>query len=66
MLRYLAFREHKRYILQVIESGLPYKDAKVVCLNYAEFEKFLANIDYARTLYKHSSQFTNPRSDPSL
>ncbi|KAG5592841.1 hypothetical protein H5410_043355 [Solanum commersonii] len=50
----------------VIESGLPDKDAKVTCLKYFELNKCLEEIDHARALYKHSSQFTDPRSDPDF
>ncbi|KAG5621483.1 hypothetical protein H5410_006701, partial [Solanum commersonii] len=38
----------------IIESGLPNKDAKVMCLKYVELEKCLGEIDHARALYKHS------------
>lgn len=48
---------------QAIESGLPDKDVKVMCLKYAELEKSLGEIDRARALYKHASQFANPGSD---
>lgn len=51
---------------QAIESGLPDKDVKVMCLKYAELEKSLGEIDRARELYKHSSQFADPRSDPDF
>ncbi|XP_049378646.1 uncharacterized protein LOC125843550 isoform X3 [Solanum stenotomum] len=51
---------------QAIESGLPDKDVKVMCLKYAELEKSLGEIDRARALYKHSSQFADPRSDPDF
>lgn len=51
---------------QAIESGLPDKDVKTMCLKYAELEKSLGEIDRARALYKHSSQFADPRSDPDF
>ncbi|KAL3348510.1 hypothetical protein AABB24_021930 [Solanum stoloniferum] len=51
---------------QAIESGLPDKDVKAMCLKYAELEKSLGEIDRARALYKHSSQFADPRSDPDF
>ncbi|GAA0157227.1 RNA splicing factor [Lithospermum erythrorhizon] len=51
---------------QAIESGLPDKDVKVMCIKYAELEKSLGEIDRARALYKHSSQFADPRSDPDF
>ncbi|KAL0374274.1 UNVERIFIED_CONTAM: Pre-splicing factor SYF1 [Sesamum radiatum] len=48
---------------QAIESGLPDKDVKVMCLKYAELEKSLGEIDRSRALYKHASQFADPRTD---
>ena len=48
---------------QAIESGLPDKDAKVMCIRYAELEKSLGEIDRARGLYIFASQFSDPRSD---
>ncbi|KAL8555465.1 hypothetical protein ACS0TY_003319 [Phlomoides rotata] len=49
-----------------IESGLPDKDVKAMCLKYAELEKSLGEIDRSRALYKHASQFADPRSDPDF
>ncbi|KAK6143147.1 hypothetical protein DH2020_023495 [Rehmannia glutinosa] len=51
---------------QAIESGLPDKDVKFMCLKYAELEKSLGEIDRSRALYKHASQFADPRSDPDF
>ncbi|KAI3448910.1 hypothetical protein Pfo_005575 [Paulownia fortunei] len=51
---------------QAIESGLPDKDVKIMCLKYAELEKSLGEIDRSRALYKHASQFADPRSDPDF
>lgn len=51
---------------QAIESGLPDKDVKTMCLKYAELEKSLGEIDRSRALYKHASQFADPRSDPDF
>lgn len=51
---------------QAIESGLPDKDVKVMCIKYAELEKSLGEIDRARVLFKHASQFADPRSDPDF
>ncbi|PIM99315.1 mRNA splicing factor [Handroanthus impetiginosus] len=48
---------------QAIESGLPDKDVKIMCIRYAELEKSLGEIDRSRALYKHASQFADPRSD---
>ncbi|KAG5584779.1 hypothetical protein H5410_045213 [Solanum commersonii] len=46
--------------MRVIESGFPDKDTKVMCLQYVELEQNLGEIDHARALHKHSSQFTDP------
>ncbi|KAL3615366.1 hypothetical protein CASFOL_041027 [Castilleja foliolosa] len=51
---------------QSIESGLPDKDMKLMCLKYAELEKSLGEIDRSRSLYKHASQFADPRSDTEI
>ncbi|XP_077239521.1 tetratricopeptide repeat (TPR)-like superfamily protein [Tasmannia lanceolata] len=48
---------------QAIESGLPDKDVKTMCMKYAELEKSLGEIDRARAIYVFSSQFADPRSD---
>ncbi|KAJ4955510.1 hypothetical protein NE237_012293 [Protea cynaroides] len=48
---------------QAIESGLPDKDVKTMCMKYAELEKSLGEIDRARAIYQFSSQFADPRSD---
>ncbi|KAJ7968473.1 pre-mRNA-splicing factor SYF1 [Quillaja saponaria] len=51
---------------QAIESGLPDKDVKTMCLKYAELEKSLGEIDRARGIYVFASQFSDPRSDPEF
>ncbi|PPR89062.1 hypothetical protein GOBAR_AA31617 [Gossypium barbadense] len=48
---------------QAIQSGLPDKDVKTMCLKYAELEKSLGEIDRARAIYVFASQFADPRSD---
>lgn len=48
---------------QAIESGLPDKDVKTMCMKYAELEKSLGEIDRARGIYVFASQFADPRSD---
>lgn len=48
---------------QAIESGLPDKDVKTMCLKYAELEKSLGEIDRARGIYVFASQLADPRSD---
>lgn len=51
---------------QAIESGLPDKDVKTMCLKYAELEKSLGEIDRARGIFVFASQFADPRSDPEF
>ncbi|XP_031127266.1 pre-mRNA-splicing factor SYF1 [Ipomoea triloba] len=51
---------------QAINSGLPDKDVKTMCLKYAELEKSLGEIDRARVLYKYASNYADPRSDPGF
>ncbi|KAK6259095.1 hypothetical protein SCA6_013569 [Theobroma cacao] len=47
---------------QAIESGLPDKDVKTMCLKYAELEKSLGEIGRARGIYVFASQFADPHS----
>ncbi|MED6196956.1 hypothetical protein PIB30_052203 [Stylosanthes scabra] len=49
-----------------IQSGLPDKDVKTMCLKFAELEKTFGEIDRARAIYGYVSQFANPRSDPEF
>ncbi|KAF9607828.1 hypothetical protein IFM89_001576 [Coptis chinensis] len=42
---------------QAIESGLPDKDVKVMCMKYAKLEKSLGEIDRARAIYNFSPQY---------
>uniref|UniRef100_A0A5B7AHX3 Pre-mRNA-splicing factor SYF1 n=1 Tax=Davidia involucrata TaxID=16924 RepID=A0A5B7AHX3_DAVIN len=51
---------------QAIESGLPEKDVKTMCMRYAELEKSLGEIDRARGVFVYASQFADPRSDPDI
>ncbi|KAK1327238.1 hypothetical protein QJS10_CPA01g01081 [Acorus calamus] len=51
---------------QAIESGLPDKDVKTMCLKYAELEKSLGEIDRARAVYVFASQFADPRTDQNF
>src|SRR5690606_10449834 len=45
---------------------LPDKEAKEMCLKFAEMEKRLGEIDRARAIYAHASQFADPRVDPGF
>lgn len=51
---------------QAIESGLPDKDVKTMCLKYAELERSLGEIERARGVYVFASKFADPRSDPDF
>ncbi|KAI8534826.1 hypothetical protein RHMOL_Rhmol10G0126900 [Rhododendron molle] len=51
---------------QAIESGLPDKDVKTMCMKYVELEKSLGEIDRARRVFIYASQFADPRSDPDI
>ena len=44
-------------------SELADEDVKVMCLRYARLEESLGEIDRGRALYKHASQFADPRFD---
>ncbi len=44
-------------------ASLPDKEAKVMCLKFAEMERRLGEIDRARAIYGHASQFADPRVD---
>lgn len=44
-------------------SALPDADAKEMCLKFADMEKRLGEIDRARAIYGHASQFCDPRTN---
>ncbi|GLT30383.1 hypothetical protein SLA2020_051850 [Shorea laevis] len=45
---------------RAIQSGLPDKDVKTMCLKLAELEKSLGEIDRARGICVFASQFADP------
>ena len=47
-------------------SSLPDNEAKDFCLRFADLEKRLGEIDRARAIYGHGSQFCDPRVVPSF
>ena len=47
-------------------AALPDKEAKEICLKFAEMERRLGEIDRARAIYGHASQFADPRVDKSF
>lgn len=46
--------------------SLPDRDAKNMCVKFAEMERRLGEIDRARAIYGHASQFADPRVDPGF
>lgn len=44
-------------------ASLPDREAKDMCLKFAEMERRLGEIDIARTIYGHASQFCDPRTN---
>lgn len=44
-------------------TALPDTEAKDMCLKFAEMEKRLGEIDRARAIYGHASQFCDPRTN---
>ncbi|CAG8523295.1 12229_t:CDS:10, partial [Ambispora gerdemannii] len=57
---------YTREIYERAIEVLPDKEAKDMCLKYAELERKLGEIDRARSLYAHASQFCDPRTVPSF
>ncbi|CAH0054213.1 unnamed protein product [Clonostachys solani] len=45
---------------------LPDGEAKEMCLKFADMEKRLGEIDRARAIYGHASQFCDPRTSPEF
>ena len=44
-------------------AALPGQEAKEMCLKFAEMERRLGEIDRARAIYGHASQFCDPRTN---
>lgn len=47
-------------------AALPDIDARDMCLKFADMEKRLGEIDRARAIYGHASQFCDPRTSPTF
>lgn len=47
-------------------AALPDKEARDMCLKFAEMERRLGEIDRARSIYGHASQFCDPRTTPNF
>jgi pre-mRNA-splicing factor SYF1 len=55
-----------RPIFEKAIEVLPDKDAKEMCMRFADLELKLGEIDRARALYAHASQFADPRLSASF
>ena len=47
-------------------AALPDREARDMCLKFAEMERRLGEVDRARAIYGHASQFCDPRTTPSF
>ena len=47
-------------------AALPDKEARDMCLKFADMERRLGEIDRARAIYGHASQFCDPRTTPAF
>lgn len=47
-------------------AALPDSEAKEMCLKFADMERRLGEIDRARAIYGHASQFCDPRTNPGF
>ncbi|KAL0471858.1 pre-mRNA-splicing factor syf-1 [Neurospora intermedia] len=47
-------------------AALPDAEARDMCLKFADMEKRLGEIDRARAIYGHASQFCDPRTNPGF
>ncbi|EON60805.1 pre-mRNA-splicing factor syf1 [Coniosporium apollinis CBS 100218] len=55
-----------RTIYERAIEALPDAEAKDMCLKFAEMERRLGEIDRARAIYGHASQYADPRTDPGF
>jgi pre-mRNA-splicing factor SYF1 len=55
-----------RQIYERAITVLPDAEAKDMCLKFADMEKRLGEIDRARAIYGHASQFCDPRTNPDF
>ncbi|KAK1477118.1 pre-mRNA-splicing factor SYF1 [Colletotrichum cuscutae] len=55
-----------RPIYEKAVSTLPDNEARDMCLKFADMEKRLGEIDRARAIYGHASQFCDPRTSPAF
>lgn len=55
-----------RPIYERAVAALPDQEAKEMCLKFAEMERRLGEIDRARAIYGHASQFCDPRTNAAF
>jgi pre-mRNA-splicing factor SYF1 len=55
-----------RSIYERAIATLPDVEARDMCLKFADMEKRLGEIDRARAIYGHASQFCDPRTSPNF
>ena len=55
-----------RPIYERATAALPDREARDMCLKFAEMERRLGEIDRARAIYGHASQFCDPRTTPGF
>ncbi|KAF2672213.1 pre-mRNA-splicing factor syf1 [Microthyrium microscopicum] len=55
-----------RHIYERAIAALPDKEAKEMCLKFADMERRLGEIDRARAIMGHASQFCDPRTNPEF
>lgn len=55
-----------RPIYEKAIEALPDTEARDMCLKFADMEKRLGEIDRARAIYGHGSQFCDPRTNPGF
>ncbi|KAL8399596.1 hypothetical protein RB594_000116 [Gaeumannomyces avenae] len=55
-----------RQIYERAIAALPDDEARDMCLKFADMEKRLGEIDRARAIYGHASQFCDPRTTPAF
>ena len=55
-----------RPIYEKAVAALPDVEARDMCLKFAEMERRLGEVDRARAIYGHASQFCDPRTTPAF
>ncbi|KAI8065093.1 pre-mRNA splicing factor syf-1 [Gongronella butleri] len=55
-----------REIYEKALENLPDKDARVMCLKFADLERKLGEVDRARAIYGYGAQFFNPKTSPDF